>query len=101
MNKLLKQAAFPEAYIWLGGLLFLALITPGDGHWSVCPLSMLNFDGCPGCGLGTSVSHLLHGNISASWESHILGIPALFLLTGRISQLFYISLTKNTYGKSY
>jgi len=101
MKKWWKQVAFPEAYIWLGALLFLAVTSPAPGHFTLCPLAYLGIESCPGCGLGASISHLLHGDLQASWHSHFLGLPALVLLTGRIVYLFRITLTNNNaYGQS-
>lgn len=99
MKKWIRSNAFPEAYIWLGALIFLALTTPGEGHWTLCPLANAGFEACPGCGLGTAVSHILHGQLAASWQAHPLGIPALLLLTARIIHLFKTPITA-TYGKS-
>ena len=90
---------FPlEALIWLFGLITLALVSPDAGHFTICPLSNLGFDFCPGCGLGTSISLLFHGKVAASFAAHPLGIFAVIILTYRI-----IHLTKNylkLYGKS-
>lgn len=81
-----------EAVIWFLALVYLAYFNPyhtGE-HFSVCLLHLLGFDWCPGCGLGHSVSFLLHGDLSASWESHWLGLPALIILIHRI---FILSFT--------
>jgi hypothetical protein len=89
-------AHFPlEAFVWLCGIAGLAFVTPGDNHFSICPLKLAGLDFCPGCGLGSSISFLLHGEIIASLKAHPLGIMAFFLLSYRI-----IELTKN-YLKTY
>ncbi|MCU0356491.1 MAG: DUF2752 domain-containing protein [Cyclobacteriaceae bacterium] len=69
-------------------MLALALIDPLTGnHVAVCPLALSGLDFCPGCGLGRSVSHLLHGQWRESWAMHPLGIPAFLILTYRIYSL--------------
>jgi hypothetical protein len=89
---------FPwEALVWFTGLLFLAFHSPDTStHFTVCPLALANIGWCPGCGLGTSVSLLLHGDVMESFSTHPLGIFALIVLSFRI-----ILLTKKyiqTYG---
>lgn len=78
-----------EAYIWIAGLTILAFINPYCGtHFTICPFHNLGFKYCPGCGLGHSISYLFHGDIRASIECHILGIPAVLILVYRIIYLF-------------
>jgi len=87
-----------EALVWLTGLLFLAVFNT-DSHFSLCPLQNAGLTFCPGCGLGRSISLLFQGQISASFQTHPLGICALIILSFRI-----INLTKQyiqNYGKSY
>jgi hypothetical protein len=84
-----------EAIVWIIGLLTLALIDPGTNHFSICPISNLGFDFCPGCGLGRSISLLFRGEFMESFAAHPLGIFAVIILTYRIIQL-----TKN-YLKLY
>jgi len=87
MKQKFSIRTFPfEPVIWSAGLLALALITPGAGHFTVCPLALSGITWCPGCGLGASVSHLLHGNLAASLDAHILGVPAVVILVHRIIQ---------------
>ncbi|HEY4653673.1 MAG TPA: DUF2752 domain-containing protein [Cyclobacteriaceae bacterium] len=77
-----------EAFVWLGGLLAMALYQPtGDRHFSLCPLQNLGFDFCPGCGLGRSVSFFFHGEFMHSLSAHPLGIFAVIVLSYRIVQL--------------
>ncbi len=97
MKSLLRQTAFPEAYIWIIGLVFLAVINPGKSDWTVCPLGNLGFEHCPGCGLGRSVSFLLKGDLSSSWEMHPLGGAALFIL---IARSIYLLITNTTFNNT-
>ena len=98
MQLILKQIKIiePEAVIWIAGLIILAFINPyGGSHFSICPLHNLGFKYCPGCGLGHSISFLLHGDFYHSVECHILGIPAIIVLVFRIKYLLMNSLKKS------
>ncbi len=77
----------PELIAWTAGLLLLALLDPHAGLPSLCVSQLAGLPDCPGCGLGRSVSHLFHGEIQQSWNSHKLGIPVLTGLLARIYQL--------------
>lgn len=76
-----------EAVIWLAALIVLTCYVPTENHFTLCPLSNLGFDFCPGCGLGHSISLLLHGKIRESFDAHPLGIFAFIVLSFRILQL--------------
>ncbi|MBN1300145.1 MAG: DUF2752 domain-containing protein [Melioribacteraceae bacterium] len=79
-----------EAFIWLAGLIYLASINPyATDHFNFCVFSLVGFESCPGCGLGRSISFLFRGDIAASFDSHMLGIPALLILSYRIVSVFY------------
>jgi hypothetical protein len=74
-----------ETLIWTIGLLFLIFIHhPGEAHFTICPLSNLGVEFCPGCGLGNSISYLFRGDFISSIHSHPLGIFALIIITLRI-----------------
>ena len=82
-----------EAFFWLAGLTFLAATDPNaNEHYNFCVFKRLGFSRCPGCGLGRSISYLLHGDLPNSFKSHPLGILATFVLVARI-----IGLVKNQY----
>ncbi len=68
-------------------LLLLAIMPPTDAHYSLCPLNAVGINFCPGCGLGHSISWLFHGNLTASFNSHPLGIFAVIVLISRIIKL--------------
>jgi putative copper export protein len=87
-----------EAAIWIGALLYLAFVhTPGETHFTICPINNLGFDFCPGCGLGNSISLIFQGEIYNSFLSHPLGLLALTVLIIRIIQL--IKNNWSNYGK--
>ena len=87
-----------EALIWIAALIFLALIEPAEStHYTICPFSAIGIDLCPGCGLGRSVSFLLHGDITNSLNIHPLGIFALIVLIARVISL--IKFNWSNYGK--
>lgn len=86
----------PELIVWCGGLLFLFFSQRYEGlRFTVCPLKLMGFEHCPGCGLGTSVGLLLNGQLAQSFEAHPLGAFALIILSIRI-----FTLIKNNYGTS-
>ncbi|MCX6641129.1 MAG: DUF2752 domain-containing protein [bacterium] len=80
---------FPlELAIWSLGLVGLALIDPTrSAGFTLCPLHYLGFEYCPGCGLGRSISYLFHGDVTTSFLTHPLGIPAVLILGKRIYSL--------------
>ncbi len=87
-----------EALVWLAGLVALALYTPDTGqHLALCPLYNAGFDFCPGCGLGRSISYLLHGDFARSFSVHPLGLFALIVLSYRIVQLIRHHINFNTF----
>ena len=80
-----RHHGYLEALIWIGGLLYLAMINPGaGGHFNLCILRILGFEYCPGCGLGRAVSYMLHGDFLLSWQTHPLGGVAVVILIGRV-----------------
>jgi hypothetical protein len=97
--KSLFSTISPELFIWTSGLLLIAFIPFGNAHFSVCPLNNLGLSFCPGCGLGNSLHHLFHMDISGSFNSHPLGIPALLIILTRILTLTKNSLTHNSFLK--
>lgn len=77
-----------EGVIWLISLIYLATVSNNsEQHFTICPLSNLGFQHCPGCSLGRAVSMILQGDIIHSFDFHWLGIPALIIILYRISQL--------------
>ncbi len=83
----------PEALFWFLALGALASSNPeADVHYTVCPVALMGFEFCPGCGLGRSISAIFHGNLMLSWEFHWFGGPALVIILYR----FYI-LTRKYY----
>lgn len=95
-----------ELIIWSAAILILCISYPKTvSHFTLCPIENLGFSWCPGCGLGRSISYLLHGEIKLSLDQHWFGIPALCILIFRIVQLlnkFHLNLlstNKLNYGK--
>ncbi|MFA6455903.1 MAG: DUF2752 domain-containing protein [Bacteroidota bacterium] len=100
MKKVLQK--YFELILWIVALLFLACIDPyASQQFSLCPLNNLGFDYCPGCGLGRSVSHILHGNLQASISAHLLGLPALLILIHRIIQILFLRVCQFRKYSSY
>ena len=73
-----------ELLVW--PLALLALYFMGTGE-SLCLLKRAGISWCPGCGLGHSVHHLLHGEWKAALQSHWLGPFAVAMLGYRTWQL--------------
>jgi hypothetical protein len=88
-----------EAFTWIIGLIALAVYVPGNGHFTLCPLSRFGFDFCPGCGLGRSISLFFHGEIVQSFATHPLGIFAVIVLSFRIYTLSTLYI--RYYGQNY
>jgi len=72
-----------ELLVWAGGLVFLATWNPYTGpSFDLCLFHRLGLP-CPGCGLGRSISFVLHGDLSRSLHTHPLGVFALVVLVIR------------------
>jgi hypothetical protein len=93
-RKVIKSyfSTYFELSIWITALILLAFMSPTNTHASLCPLNASGVDFCPGCGLGHSISWLLHGNITASLKSHPFGIAAIIILLIRIYTLIRLNL---------
>lgn len=77
-----------EALFWTAALIFLGFHDPTqESQFTFCPLKNLGFNFCPGCGMGRSISYFLHGYPVVAFQIHPLGIPATFILAGRIVAL--------------
>lgn len=46
-----------------------------------CPFKQISHRHCPGCGLTSSVHHILHGDWYLSTKKHLLAVPYLILFT--------------------
>jgi len=90
--------SFPlELFFWVTALVLMAVTNASEHHFTLCPLANLGFaDWCPGCGLGRSISHILHGEFAESFSEHWLGFPALIIIVYRI-----ITLIKYRKNKKY
>jgi hypothetical protein len=85
-----------ELIFWVLALMTLAIATPEEyghaHHFTLCPLANLGIDSCPGCGVGRSITQLLHGNLTESWKHHWFGIPALLIIVFRIVGLIKLNI---------
>ncbi|MEN9448622.1 MAG: hypothetical protein RJA25_1912 [Bacteroidota bacterium] len=92
-----------ELFFWIISLIYLGCINPSESHFSFCVFKYLGINWCLGCGIGHSISYLLHGELFQSIHSHILGIFALAIIVYRIIQLLFFQFkinTTNYYGES-
>lgn len=81
-----------EGIIWITAIIYLSFLTvSSETHFTFCPLSNLGFEHCPGCGLGKSMSLILHGQIKESFNYHYLGVPALIIILFRIYQVISLN----------
>ncbi|MDL1893440.1 DUF2752 domain-containing protein [Sphingobacteriales bacterium CHB3] len=77
-----------ELMFWVAALVYLAAINPdGNGLPTFCVLKALGITFCPGCGLGSSISHALHGEYIISLRHHPLGLFALIVIIHRVFTL--------------
>ncbi|MEJ2593762.1 MAG: DUF2752 domain-containing protein [bacterium] len=79
-----------ELIFWITALVLLFLITPDKVHFTLCPLSNLGFDFCPGCGVGHSIHYAMWLDLQRSFGCHPLGVVALFIIIYRITQLIIL-----------
>lgn len=99
INRLLRSGRVPlEAFVWLGGLVLIALPDPTVLRtWTLCLfetvglVEWLGMHACPGCGLGHAVAYLFRGEFAASFAAHPLGIPVVLALIGRSTKVIYES----------
>ncbi|MGY3054546.1 hypothetical protein ACVWYG_002753 [Pedobacter sp. UYEF25] len=84
-----KFKDFPiELVFWLTALMSLAISDLSVHNFTLCPLANLGLEAwCPGCGLGRSISALLHGSFRQSFQQHWFGLPAFLIILYRITQL--------------
>jgi hypothetical protein len=102
MNVIKKYFSF-ELSFWIVSLIYLAMINPAESHFSFCLFNRLGFTWCPGCGIGHSISYLLHGDVIKSFHTHRLGTFALIVIVYRVLQLIrniYQTNQNQSYGKS-
>ena len=84
-----------EGFIWIAALFYFAFyVNPFETHFTICPLSSAGVEYCPGCGLGNSISLFFHGYFIESFNTHILGIPALLIIFHRIYSIIKFNLNK-------
>ena len=77
-----------EAAIWVAALIVLALGNPeSDFHFTIFWPHYVWGTQSPGYGLGHSISYLFRGDVISSFETHILGIPAVAIILWRIATL--------------
>jgi hypothetical protein len=90
-----------EAFFWVAGLAYLAIFNFQDTGFTFCPIKLLGFGHCPGCGLGLSIHYIFRFSFLQSFHTHPLGIVALPIIIFRIYSLqkMYILKLLNKYKK--
>lgn len=77
-----------ELIVWPTAFVLLYFMDPAQNNGlSFCILKQVGIPWCPGCGLGHSISFLLHGEWRAALKNHPLGPFAIVVLTYRTYQL--------------
>lgn len=76
-----------ELGCWVVALVLLYFANPAEYHHTLCPLGAAGFSWCPGCGLGRSITLLMHGDVLGSLQMHMMGIPVFSVLLYRIYML--------------
>jgi hypothetical protein len=78
----LKRLIEPAA--WILALVAIWFWIPHDGGGvTLCLFHHAGLTWCPGCGIGTSMALLMHGDVAASLKAHWFGIPALLVISLR------------------
>lgn len=78
-----------ELLFWLAAIVLLFFLNTDDAQPSLCAFRWIGIEHCPGCGLGHSIHHALHGRFAQSFNEHLMGLPALIIILYRIIQLIY------------
>ncbi|TVQ10543.1 MAG: DUF2752 domain-containing protein [Balneolaceae bacterium] len=92
-----KVVRYSEPVIWSLALIVLYLMYPTEGEGvTLCLFHHIGIAWCPGCGIGRSMAHFLHGDITASLKSHWFGIPAVLIIFYRILTLALITIPNKT-----
>ncbi len=88
----------PEAAIWVTALVIVGLGNPDSNtHLTLFwPYYMWGIES-PGHGLGHSIGHFFRGDVAASIESHLLGVPAVAILGYRTISLTHRRVTERRY----
>lgn len=90
-----------EAFIWLTALLLLFFMPPESTQQTLCVWHHLGVERCLGCGLGHAISAAFRGQILHSFQSHLLGVPAIVILSSRSIFLFYTYFKYQIKQKNY
>jgi hypothetical protein len=92
-----------ELLFWVSALILLSTADLGpeldDSHFSLCPLATMGFTWCPGCGIGRAMAHLLHGQMTESWNYHWFGLPGLLIICFRVYTLIRLELKRRVKEK--
>lgn len=78
-----------EWIVLLSGLLLMVFLDPMSQDASICLAKRLNFEFCPGCGLGRSIAYLFQGELLTSIQTHPAGIMAVLIIPARIVTIFH------------
>lgn len=86
-----------EQICWATALLLLFFLNPSVEGPSLCFFKLVGLGGCPGCGIGHSIHHVLHFEFTQAMDEHILGLPATLFILYKVFKPFN-PLKQNTNG---
>ncbi|RFS23484.1 DUF2752 domain-containing protein [Chitinophaga silvatica] len=75
-----------ELIAWALGIVILYNVNP-ESSFTICPLAIIGFKFCPGCGLGHGIHFFLHGQWTAAIQHHWLSPVVALTLCYRIIEL--------------
>ncbi|GGZ32807.1 hypothetical protein GCM10007049_28010 [Echinicola pacifica] len=88
-----------ELVFWIAVIPAILLISPQEAaHFSLCPLSAVGWDWCPGCGLGRGMKLITMGHFKEAMILHPLSGFAWLVIIHRIYSLLKNFKTNYTYG---
>ncbi len=76
-----------ELLFWISAVVILFCMRVDTPETSLCVFSLMGFGTCPGCGIGHAIHYALHLDPAASFQHHILGIPAVIIIFIRTKRL--------------
>lgn len=75
-----------ELFVWILALIMLYRADL-NSDFTLCVPSNLGWENCLGCGIGHSITALMHGDFVGSSQYHYLGAIALLILLRHIIKL--------------
>lgn len=74
------------------GVALLAVWTPSDDGFTICPFARATGHACPGCGMTRALSSLLHGRLADAWSYHPLA--GVFLVELTVAWVWWVGVRR-------